>query len=129
MCEDIYEGYRNNPNVVLLDNDFSCLEYDEFVHNFKFIVCSRYHGIVHAYRNFVPAIILGWAIKYVELASRVGQERYVFNIASSDTTDRVLCDVVNRMALNCNAESRIIKSNVMEIQKNNCFDYLDKYQS
>lgn len=116
----------SNGNVVVLDNDFSCFEYDEFVKNFDFIICSRFHGVVHAYRNYIPCILLGWAVKYKELAENVGQGKYAFDITADnfDTNDVIMAleDLIN----NREAESAIIKNHVSEIQKHNCFDIIEE---
>lgn len=58
-CRLIKEFYPDNENVQLIENEFDCLEYTEFVKQFKFLICSRYHGLVHAYRNNIPCVALG----------------------------------------------------------------------
>lgn len=128
ICESIYKKYESNSNVNLLTNDFSCLEYDELVKKFNFIICSRYHGIVHAYRNYIPAIILGWAVKYTELADRVGQSQYVFDITNPNIDLNKMKNVIQKMLHGWSDESEIIKSNVKQIQSNSCFDFLDRYK-
>ena len=126
ICEMIAEQFQSNKNVVLLDNEFSCLEYDEFVKKFDFVICSRFHGCVHAYRNYIPCILLGWAIKYQELAENVGQGQYAFDITSRDfSPDKVIAATENLIA-NLNAEAGIIKEHVVEIQKHNCFDQIEE---
>lgn len=126
ICKLIAEQFPETSNVELLDNEFSCLEYDEFVKNFDFVVCSRFHGVVHAYRNYIPCILLGWAVKYKELAENVGQGKYAFDITADnfDTNDVIMAleDLIN----NREAESAIIKNRVSEIQKHNCFDLIEE---
>lgn len=125
VCRMIAEMF--DDNVVLLDNDFSCLDYDQFVKNFDFIICSRYHGIVHAYRNYIPCILLGWAIKYKELAKNVGQEKYSFDITSNEcNADNVNSSVV-MLAHNLGYEAETIRKHVDEIQKDNCFNYIEQW--
>jgi colanic acid/amylovoran biosynthesis protein len=116
-----------NGNIVVLDNDFSCLEYDEFVKNFDFVICSRFHGCVHAYRNYIPCILLGWAIKYQELAENVGQGQYAFDIASNDFSSDKVIVAVDNLIEHLNKESGIIKEHVVEIQKHNCFDQIEEW--
>lgn len=119
----LYDGGK----IVVLDNDFSCFEYDEFVKSFDFIICSRFHGCVHAYRNYIPCILLGWAIKYQELAENVGQGQYAFDITSKDfNPDKVIAAADNLIA-DLNKESGIIKEHVVEIQKHNCFDQIEEW--
>ncbi len=121
LCKEIY-NYVNNESVVVLPNDFSCIEYDEFIKQFDFIVCSRYHGIVHAYRNSVPGILLGWAVKYLELAELLGQDQYAFDITKSETNISDILAAVDKMCNDFKKESYTIKTNLESIQNDNCFD-------
>ena len=110
----------------MLKNDFSCLEYDELVKRFDFIVCSRYHGAVHAYRNCVPCILLGWAVKYEELAQLFEQRKYSFDLTSEDLDISKITDAIETMCMNGRKESRIIQDKLESIRKENCFDFLSK---
>lgn len=120
-CKEIYD-LCTDDHVHLLENDFSCLEYDAFVQNFDFIVCSRYHGIVHAYKNCVPSILLGWAVKYKELAELLGQGRYNFDITNEDLKVSDVVVAIENMCREHKAESEIINTNLKPIQKDNCFN-------
>ena len=124
MCTDIYDNFRGNSSVLLETKEFSCLEYDEYVKQFSFIICSRFHGIVHAYRNYVPAIALGWAIKYKALARCVNQEQYSFDITDGRCSPECVISAVCDMEKNYLDNKRIIKTYVTEIQKDNCFDQI-----
>ena len=126
-CRKIYAMYQDNKHVHLLENDFTCIEYDLVVKKFQFIVCSRFHGVVHAYRNGVPCIILGWAIKYIELAKLMSQSNFVFNIVDQDVKENDLIKATRHMIEKFEEESATIKENVSEIQKDNCFSVLDNY--
>ena len=126
ICKLIAEQFHN-AKVVLLDNEFSCLEYDEFVKKFDFVICSRFHGCVHAYRNYIPCILLGWAIKYQELAENVGQEQYAFDITSNDFSSDKVIAAADYLIAHLNKESGIIKEHVVEIQKYNCFDQIEEW--
>ncbi len=127
VCEEIYSDFSDNADVNLIDRDFSCLEYDAFVRKFDFIVCSRYHGTVHAYRNRIPCLILGWAIKYRELACHLGQEKYTFDITDNKTDVGAILSAADAIAVNYENDARIIESKLADIQKNNCFCILDNW--
>jgi colanic acid/amylovoran biosynthesis protein len=126
ICKLIAEQF-DDENVVLLDNDFSCLEYDEFVKKFDFVICSRFHGCVHAYRHYIPCILLGWAIKYQELAENVEQGDYAFDITSQNFNPNNVITAIDKLIADCNKESLIIKEHVVEIQKYNCFDQIEEW--
>ena len=125
ICRQIKEDFAKEKRVHLLENDFSCLEYDEFIRRFTFIVCSRYHGIVHAYRNKIPCIALGWAVKYKELADNVGQGRYVFDMTQESCTREGVVDAVDKMLTQYRRESEVIGQHVKKIQDENCFAWLE----
>lgn len=124
-CEMIYANYCENEKVTLLKNDFSCIEYEQFVRQFTFIVCSRYHGVVHAYRNKIPCIILGWAVKYKELAQNVSQDRFVYDITKcKDELDNIISGL-KWMEEYYMQESEVIEECVKKIQEDNCFKAID----
>lgn len=126
ICRQI-AGLFLGKDVTLLKNDFSCFEYDEFIRNFDFIICSRYHGCVHAYRNAVPCILLGWAVKYQELAENVGQGQYAFDFTDKDfNVDRVI-GTIDWLDGHKDEESVVIKNHVSELQKHNCFDQMEEW--
>lgn len=126
ICELIADQF-DSKKVRLLNNEFSCVEYDEFVKQFDFVICSRFHGIVHAYRNYIPCILLGWAIKYKELAANVGQEQFAFDITDDSFDAMHVKEAIDVLLSGVEKEAEIIKEHVSEIQKNNCFDKIAGY--
>ncbi|WP_371267487.1 polysaccharide pyruvyl transferase family protein [Streptococcus sp.] len=126
ICKALKNRYLHQSDVILLENDFSCLEYDEFIKKFQFIICSRYHGVVHAYRNGTPAILLGWAVKYLELAQRVNQEQFSFDILNDKLEINKVIEAVNDMIANWEQYSHEINKHIKDIQQNNCFDILEQ---
>lgn len=125
-CKLIKNVFLNCDKVVLFEKELSCVEYEELVKKFDFIICSRFHGIVHAYRNNIPAIALGWAIKYQELLHNVGQDGYYFDITSSKLNIEEIISAVEKISENNLEERRIILENVEEIQNENCFTLFEK---
>ena len=96
MIKNLFPSDNNNNNIILIDKEFSCLEYNEFVKKFNFLICSRFHGLVHAYKNIVPCIALGWAVKYRELAENLGQQNYIFDITDERTSDSEIITAIWR---------------------------------
>ena len=124
LCVQIVNLFAKEEKVHLFEHDLSCLEYDLFIKQFDYIVCSRFHGIVHAYRNSIPCIVLGWAIKYQALTKSVKQEKYAFDITDGLCAERDILDVIKDMNENYGVNSKIIRDCVTEIQTNNCFDQM-----
>ena len=128
VCKELDKMFSGK--IILLQNDFSCLEYDQLVRSFEFIICSRYHGIVHAYKNHVPCVLLGWAVKYKELSELLEQSQYSFDITDASLTTDMVIDAVGRLCINYREEADLIGKKLIQIQKDNCFDkvfdWLDK---
>lgn len=127
-CEDIYAMFSSSKNVHLIPTEMNCLEYSAFVRQFDFIVASRFHSIVHAYREEIPAFILGWAVKYYNLAELVQQEKYVFDGTNvfTDNKNKMLAQL-EFMLENYAQERIVIQHNLENIRNNNCYDICDKF--
>lgn len=125
-CRWIKEIFPQQKDVILLEDDFNCLEYDQFIEKFDYVIGSRFHAIVHALRKGVPAIALGWAVKYEELLKLFGLEKYVFNLTKSVRPEEILAaiDVYENDRKNLEAH---IRTALEEIQRDNCFDILTQY--
>ena len=123
-CRLLKSFYPSN-DVIIIENDFDCMEYNEFVRQFKFLVCSRYHGLVHAYKNSIPCIALGWAVKYKSLAEILGQSGYVFDITAEKPDINGILDAISRLISNYDSECKVIRNKLTEIQTHNCFDILE----
>ena len=126
ICSLIKSLFEKNERVYLEKKEFSCLEYDQYVKQFDFVICSRFHGLVHAYRNSIPCIALGWSIKYKELVENVGEKGYSFDITDSSLNADDILLAIGKMEKNLDNEKEIIKKRVTEIQKDNCFDSILK---
>ena len=72
------------------------MEITNIFKNFDFVIASRYHSIIHGYEVGVPAVIIGWAEKYHELANLFEQEEFIF-----DTREKINLDdlsiAINKM--------------------------------
>ncbi|MFB4163892.1 polysaccharide pyruvyl transferase family protein [Alteribacillus sp. JSM 102045] len=123
-CKMIKERYIDNNNVILISDDMSCLVFDELVQRFDFIIGSRFHSIVHAYKNSIPCISLGWATKYHELLKSFKQEDYIFDVRNNLNVDAVEY-AIKKMLGQRNYESDNIRSILTEVQTRNVFDVLE----
>lgn len=121
VCQKIAESFIKNAQVQLLTREFDCVEFDSFVRKFSFVVCSRYHGCVHALRNNVPCVILGWAVKYQDLAKMVEQNDYIFDITNKEVQAHTIVRAVCAMNANLTLEKEKIRERVQKIQQDNCF--------
>ena len=99
------------------------MEFNELVQHFRYLVASRFHSIVHAYKNGIPCIALGWATKYHDLLKHFGQEQYVFDVRSNTDTTSML-EAITRMNDSYVEESLKICKGLAAVQAENVFDVL-----
>lgn len=121
LCNILKENFRENDRVILLERDFSCLEFNELVKHFQFLIASRFHAIVHAYKNGIPCVVLGWATKYHALLSWFEQGAYMLDVRD-DVGQSEIRNAIMQMNQNYLDESRKIESQLAEVQKENTFD-------
>lgn len=107
IIEKIYENFKENENVILIRDEYSSIELQKIIEQFNFIIASRYHSIVHAYKVGTPALVIGWAVKYKELLSHFEQKAYQFSIENLEINEFI--NGLNLIEINYNQESTKIK--------------------
>ena len=120
ICREIKDRYPDDERIVLIDHVMYSFNYESFVKKMDFIIASRYHSIIHAYKEYVPAVIMGWADKYRSLASDVGQTDY---IADPGDLEKVL-QTVDKMVEGQAEAKKTIQSKVERLQERSCYDFL-----
>ena len=120
ICDKIFKIFHNN-NVFLIEQESSCVEFSHIVNKFDFVVASRFHSVVHSYKNAVPCLTMGWAVKYLELHKLFHQEKYCFDVRNNFDISKLLSaaeDLLN----NHSNQSEIISKELNQVQKHNIFD-------
>lgn len=125
LCGAVKAVFAGDERVILLEHDHSCIEFNELAKKFRFLVASRFHAIVHALKNGIPCVALGWATKYRDLMNLFGQERYVFDLRGAVDTAEVR-QAVEDMAGTWQKESEAICAALPELQKENVFKDIKK---
>lgn len=115
LTEQILNECNNRDKVSVITGDYSSPELIEMISRFKYVVASRYHSIVFAFRSGVPAIIFGWATKYTDLAAHFQQQDYVFDVRNPGV--ECILEKIDAMSTNFEEESRTIKTCLEEMQK------------
>lgn len=123
-CRLIKDKFTDIDGVRLLVDKMDCFAFEDMIGQFDFAVASRYHSVVHSYRNSVPCIVLGWATKYRSLTKLFDQEQYIFDVRTPDSFDG-MTDALEKMAENFGEEKKKISDKLVKIQDNNCFDQID----
>ena len=123
ICVKLKAAFAEEAEVILLEREFNCLEFNELVQKFDYLVASRFHAIVHAYKNGIPCVVLGWAKKYEELLAQFEQSIYLFDIRNLvDKSD--IIRVMDQMNERKNRESQTIRCHLELMQQYNVFDVL-----
>ena len=124
ICKKIKSMFDNNESVTVIEKELNCIEFENTVKHFDFVIASRYHSIVHAYKQGVPAIVFGWAMKYRELTEMYSQQNFCFDVRCDIDKGKVL-DAVAYLSEKCTDISENIKTVTCQIQKNNVFDFVN----
>lgn len=125
-CYLIKDNFVNNSNVIVIEDDMTPSEFENMVKQFDFTIGSRFHSIIHSFKVGVPALILGWAIKYKELATLFNQEKYVFDVRENFDINSFI-NKVKEINKNSKQESEIIKQQLENLNKyDDPFEYVYK---
>ena len=123
LCKELKDRFSGDGRVMLLERELSCLEFNELVKKFDYLVASRFHSIVHAFKNGVPCVALGWAKKYEVLLDRFGQGDYLFDVRNDPSADALLA-AMDRLDRCHRAESEKIIAALELVQQENVFDVI-----
>lgn len=120
ICLKLKDLFKNDKNVKIILDDLNCIELEKIISQFDFIVASRYHSIIHAYRNNIPALVIGWADKYNELLTGFSQEQYFNDVRCCIDEKKILTNLkilINKHPL----EKKVIEAKMRHNEKS-CFD-------
>ncbi len=121
VCKELKRRFPDNDSVVLLEEEFLCIEFGDLITHFDYVVASRFHAIVHSFKSATPCIVLGWAEKYHELMRLFDQEQYMLDVRD-EITDKTISSIVNRMKKLYQSERSTILNKLSGLQTKNVFD-------
>lgn len=121
LCKELKDKYQTNSKIIHLRLELSCIDFEEMIKKFDYIIASRYHAIIHAYKHSVPCVILGWAVKYNEVANVFGQGEYIFDI-SDDFSGVNIIKSIAKMDILYKREAKIIKEKLIKYRSEKVFD-------
>ena len=123
VCRKIKNDYLDNNCVQLISTDLNAFELENILKQFDFVIASRYHSVIHSYKNGVPALVIGWATKYIELLEYFDQSDYCFDARDGINTNEI-DDKLNKMIREYECERNKIITKMDSITKENIFDVL-----
>ena len=107
LCRKLKNAFEMSEKVVLYEKYLNCEEYIISIRQYDFVISSRYHAIVHAYRESIPCVALGWEDKYIEVLSVMGQQNYIVDCRKKTSIDN-LKEKVESMIKNYQIEKHVI---------------------
>lgn len=120
ICREIKDHYAADDRVIYIDHVMNSFNFEALAKKMDFVIASRYHSIIHSYKEFTPAVILGWADKYLDIAENVGQTGYVIDLDRYEDA----AAAVEAMERNHKNESITIMKRVQKLQEQSCYDFL-----
>ena len=121
VCESIVRPFSNNEAVELIHDELNAIELENIIKQCDFIIASRYHSVIHAYKNGVSALVIGWADKYFELLKEFNQLDYF--IDCRDNLDvNTIQQKLNKILEDYKDEAGKIIGKMSEDKKQTIFD-------
>ncbi len=112
---NIRRNSKERAPVRGIEDPLHIWEMEDVIRQFDFIIASRYHAAVHAFKNGIPALVIGWAPKYVELLEWFGQSAYWVDARESLNPESILAKLT-QLIRNAEAERRIIRARMKELE-------------
>jgi coenzyme F420-reducing hydrogenase beta subunit/polysaccharide pyruvyl transferase WcaK-like protein len=123
--EHFYGIYKDSNQIHFLKSNYSAVEIENIISQFDFIISSRYHSIIHAFKNEVPAIVLGWADKYIELMKDFEQIEYFLDVRNK-LSKQYFIRIVKKMSKSYKIEKEKIKIKYISIENLDIFRKVEK---
>lgn len=124
LCEKMKDIFQKDEQVILIRDELNAIELEYIIEQLDFVVASRYHSLVHSYRNGVPALVIGWATKYHELMESFHQLDYYFDVRD-DFDSAKLKSALKKMISDYGKERKVLENNINH-HHSNVFDHLPK---
>ncbi|MBU9724605.1 MULTISPECIES: polysaccharide pyruvyl transferase family protein [Diplocloster] len=124
-CQEIAEYFGKNDRLHLLLDDMNCFELEYVLGQFEFCIASRFHSIIHAYKNGTPCVVLGWAVKYKDLLEGFEQTKYLFDVREEMKEDKVL-NAIAKMEQQVDMEKETLNRCLLKQQESNAFDLIEE---
>lgn len=121
IVRDLKAMFADEPRVIALEDDFNALQLTQIIDQMDFLIASRYHAVVHAYKCKKPCLVLGWAVKYIELTGHFEQSQYCFDVRDALGQDAIL-SAMDKLLEEFAAESDRIAENKQKLGLGQLFD-------
>lgn len=124
ICKKIKDLFNDENEVDIISEELNVVEIEKIISQFNFIIASRYHSIINAFKNGIPVLAIGWAPKYFELMRDFNQLDYIFDTQKNFEKSKVL-DGLSKLLERYSKEKKVIKSKLDQMKKNKIFNILE----
>ena len=124
-CNLIYDHIDNKDKVFKLTDDLNCFELEYILRQFRFCVASRFHSIVHSYKNGTPCVVIAWAVKYYDLLQSFDQEKFLFDVREDMNAEKIIEKIAEMEKVYID-ERNVISNSLSKQQTINAFDMIEK---
>ena len=115
-CKSLKKRFQDNTDVEVISEELNSIELENVTKQFEFVITSRYHSVIQAYKNGVPAVVIGWAPKYFDLLTQFEQIQYYFDIRENPSLEEVV-QKVSQLLINFKEETDKIQYKMEEVIK------------
>lgn len=123
ICSKIHRLSRHE-NILLLNSCYYPFELENILLQTKYVISSRYHGLVHALKNNIPCVAIGWANKYNDLMESMSLGKYCFS--HKDIGDHeLIIRRLNELEKDYHRIKKILSHKIADIQESNIFTKYD----
>lgn len=120
LCKALIQDINAGNRITFLDEDYTCFEIEKIMSRFCFVVSSRYHSAIFAFRNGTPVVLLGWSEKYFRLAELLGQEKFVIDLL--DWNEESIISKITTMIKTYEDERKVIIRKLDDAQRTSVFN-------
>lgn len=102
---------EKKPSVIHIDEFLSAKQVKKIISLCDFIVSSRFHALIAAFSQMIPALAIGWSHKYIELLSDVGLQDNIVDSANG-YNDAEIKEILSNMSNHLEDQRSILHKNV-----------------
>ena len=124
ICREIKNMFQSKE-VELIEKDLNAIELENIIKQLNFVIASRYHSIIHSYKNNVPVLAIGWAIKYKEILENFNQTKYFFDGINNLKKTKII-ESTEELIKNENKERERIKNQLRNNKNNLVFKQINE---
>ncbi len=107
LCIEVSQVINNPQKCFLPDEDLNAEELRHLIGKCKYVVTSRFHGMISSLAMGVPVIVIGWSHKYLEILKSfklhiffldykgISLDKLIDTFATLESTENEIRDKIN----------------------------------